>query len=313
MLRFLERYGLISAFVIIFLISSVFIDSFFTFSNVLNIFSQSLVVLILGFGLTIILISGEIDLSFAGWVPLASTLFARLLATSISPYLAIVIVLIAGALLGSLISFMVVKLRLASFISTIGLMYLTLGINHAITGGRTQWITGSLNRDIFFGTLGPFPKSVLILLVLFSGLYILINHTRFGLKLKATGEHKENSIALGINTKVVKTISFVMGSVLFSFAAILQTVRVSGAMEQSGMTLMLSVMAIAFIGQVAFGIGKATIKGALLAALLLALIENAFTLIQAPFWYFPLIESVVLILAVVVNNLRTREIIQIEF
>ena len=313
LLRLLERYGFAGVLTLVFLLSSVFVKSFFTLPNILNIFGQSLVVTILGFGLTIILIAGEIDLSFAGWVPLASTIFAQLLMHGVSPLLALLVILVLGGVMGLFMSLLVVKVKVSSFVSSIGVMFLLLGVNHYITGGNTQWITGLVDRNLFYGSLGGIPKPVLILLLLFLILYILINHTQFGTYLKATGEDQESSKALGINTGLLKTWAFILGIILFSFAAVLQTIRVSGAIEQSGMTLMLPVMAVAYVGQVAIEAGRPTILGTFMAAFLVGLMNNSFALLQFPFWYAPLIEGIILVVAVAVKNIRGRKIVQVEF
>jgi ribose transport system permease protein len=308
----IQRYAILGVLLILFVVFSLAVRAFFTFDNLMNLLVQSTVLGIVGFGLAVIMLAGEIDISFAGSIPLAGSVFATLLLGGMSMGLALLVTVALGIVIGLVIAFLVTRLKLVSFITTVAAMFLLQGIWHVYSGGNTIWLDQVLNRSILFGNIGPVPRIVLIFAVVFVLLYILTEQTPFGLRLQAVGKDAEAARAAGINPAWMKTTAFVLGGAIFMFGAFLSTVRLSGALASSGADLMLPVMTVAFVGQTVLGMGRPNIPGVLMGALLLGMINNAFVLMNLPIWSVPMANGVILMLAIALANIGKRDIIQIS-
>jgi len=280
--------------------------------NLMNLLVQSTILGIVGFGLAIVMIAGEIDLAFAGVIPLEGAVFATLLTSGTSLWLSLIITLAVGLLVSYIISLLVTRLKLVSFVSTIAMMFLLQGIWYAYTGGKNIYLEEYLNRDLIFGTVGVVPRIVILFVIIFIILYLFTEQTPFGTRLRVVGEDPESARTMGLNPNLYKTAGFMIGGLIFAVGTFLQTARMSGALATSGANMLLPVMTIAFVGQTVLGMGRPNIPGVLLASLLLGMINNAFVLLKLPFWSVPMAEGVILIIAIYLTNIGKRDVVQIN-
>lgn len=310
--NFIQKYTVFIILLALFILFSLASPTFMKVDNLMNLLVQSTILGIVGFGLAVIMIAGEIDLAFAGVIPLEGAIFATLLTTGSSIWVAGLAALGIGLLVSLLISLLVTKLKLVSFVSTIAMMFLLQGIWYAYTGGKNIYLEGFLDRNLIFGTVGAIPRVVILFGIVFIFLYILMEQTPFGLKLRIVGEDPKSARTMGLNPDSYKTAGFLIGGCIFALGAFLSTARLSGALATSGANLLMPVMTAAFVGQTVLGMGRPNIPGVLLAALLLGMINNAFVLLRLPFWSVPIAEGVILIIAIYLANINQREIVQIS-
>lgn len=308
----LQKNAVILILLILFILFSLTAKSFLSVDNLLNMLVQSTVLGIVGFGLVVIMISGEIDLAFAGVVPLEGAIFATLLQNGVSIGTAVLAAFATGIVVALVIVFLVTQLQLSSFVTTIALMFLLQGIWYTFTGGKNIFLEGELNRELLFGTIWGVPRVVIVFLIIFGLLYLVMEHTPFGLRLRAVGEDVESARTMGLNPNRYKTAAFILGGLIFALGAYISTVRMSGAMATSGTNLLMPVMTVAFVGQTFWGINRPNILGVFLAAMMLSMINNAFVLMQLPFWSVPMANGIILILAISLANIGKRDIVQIS-
>jgi len=309
----LQKYSIFGILLILFFSFALFTDSFMKMDNLMNLLVQSTILGIVGFGLAIIMIAGEIDLSYAGAIPLGGAIFADMLQKGINLGIALGTLILVGLFISLVISQLVTRIKLVSYVTSIAMMFLLQGIWFAYTGGQNIFIKEELNRDLIFGNLGGVPKIVYLFLIIFVFLYFLTEHTPFGTRLRAVGEDQESVRTMGVNPTIYKTIAFLIGGLIFSIGAFLSTARMSGALATSGANLLMPVMTIAFVGQTFLGMGRPNIPGVFLAALMMAMINNAFVLMRLPFWAVPIANGIILIFAISLANIGKRDIIQIRF
>ena len=310
--EFIQKYTVFIILIILFAIFSIASPAFMQVENLMNLLVQSTILGIVGFGLAVIMIAGEIDLAFAGVIPFEGAIFATLL-TSGSPFwVSALAALGVGLLVSGLIALLVTRLKLVSFVSTIAMMFLLQGIWYAYTGGANIYVEGYLDRELVFGTIGVVPRVVILFALIFLFLYILTEQTPFGVRLRIVGEDPESARTMGLNPNLYKTIGFLIGGVIFALGAFLSTARMSGALATAGANLLMPVMTAAFVGQTVLGMGRPNIPGVLLAALLLGMINNAFVLLRLPFWSVPIAEGVILVIAIYLANINKRDVVQIS-
>jgi len=309
---YIQKYTVFIILIVLFVIFSLASPTFFQLDNLMNLLVQSTILGIVGFGLAVIMIAGEIDLAFAGVIPLEGAIFATLLTQGQPLWLSGLVALGIGLVVSYLISLLVTRLKLVSFVSTIAMMFLLQGIWYAYTGGKNIYLEGFLDRSLVFGTFAGVPRVVILFAALFVILYILTEQTPFGIHLRIVGEDPESARTMGLNPTRFKTAGFLIGGAIFAVGAFLSTARMSGALATSGANLLLPVMTAAFVGQTVLGMGRPNIPGVLLAALLLGMINNAFVLLRLPFWSVPIAEGVILIIAISLANINQRDLVQIS-
>lgn len=310
--EFIQKYTVFIILIILFVIFSIASPTFIQVDNLMNLLVQSTILGIVGFGLAVIMIAGEIDLAFAGVIPFEGAVFATLLTNGRPFWVAALATLAIGLLVSYLISLLVTRLKLVSFVSTIAMMFLLQGIWYAYTGGKNIYLEGFLDRSMVFGLVGAVPRVVILFAVIFIVLYILTEQTPFGLRLRIVGEDPESARTMGLNPNLYKTAGFLIGGAIFALGAFLSTARMSGALATAGANMLMPVMTAAFVGQTVLGMGRPNIPGVLLAALLLGMINNAFVLLRLPFWSVPIAEGLILIIAIYLANINKRDVVQIS-
>jgi len=310
--EFVQKYTVFIILIVLFVIFSIASPTFMQVDNLMNLLVQSTILGIVGFGLVMIMIAGEIDLAFAGVIPFEGAIFATLLTNGRPFWVAALSTLAIGLLVSYVISLLVTRLKLVSFVSTIAMMFLLQGIWYAYTGGKNIYLEDYFNRDIVFGLVGAVPRVVILFAVIFIILYFLTEQTPFGLRLRIVGEDPESARTMGLNPIVYKTAGFLIGGAIFAIGAFLSTARMSGALATAGANMLMPVMTAAFVGQTVLGMSRPNIPGVLLAALLLGMINNAFVLLRLPFWSVPIAEGLILIIAIYLTNINKRDVVQIS-
>lgn len=307
-----QRYAILGVFVGLFVIFAVTVPSFLTLENVMNIIVQSSILGVVGLGLNLVMMSGEIDISFSGSVPLLASVFALLLQRGVSIGLAFGAICGMGVLIALINALLVTRLRLNSFVATIAVTFLLTGIWYAFTGGSSIWVGDTFDREWVYGYVGPMPRIGLILLSVFLVLYVLSEHTRFAMALRAVSASPDAARAAGIGVERTKMYAFVGAGLIFASSSVLSIARLSGAMATAGADIMMPVMTIAFVGQCMLGMGRPNMPGVLIGTLLLGMVNNAFVLMRLPFWSVPMAYGVILMSSIALANIGRRDITQVR-
>ena len=307
-----ERYSILGVFVLLFLLFVAFVPAFSSLGNITNLLVQSSVLGVLALGLNLVMMSGDIDISFAGSVPLLASIFTILIQRSLSPWLAFVALCIVGGMIGLINVTLVTRLKLNSFIATVAVMFLLTGAWYAFTGGTTVWLGEAFKGGLLNYSVGPVPLVGCIMLVLAALLYVVSEQTPFAMAMRAVRTDPDAARSAGISVSGTKTIAFVATGAVFALGAVLSVTRLSGAMATAGTDFMLPTMTIAFVGQSVLGIGRPNMPGILIGALLLGMINNAFVLMNLPFWSVPIAYGFVLLASIALSNIGRTEIVQVK-
>ena len=226
-----------SEFVIYFVFAGIFILFAVTLSgrgflkpqNLMNIARQTAMIAIMSVGMTFVLSSAEIDLSFGSTVALSAVLTALALRGTQSVFLAVSVGLLVGLLVGGINGVFVGYVGIPSFLVTLGMM--------GIVTGTARWVTQlqsiPIDNDVFAfifggGDLGVVPILFLWTLIVTGFGFLLLNRTPFGREVLATGGNGVSAIYSGIQVKRVKLKVFILNAVLASFSGILYAGRLQG-------------------------------------------------------------------------------------
>jgi len=256
-----------------------FDKGFLSGSNLMNIARQTAMTSIMAIGMTFVLSTGEIDLSFGSVVALSSIITTKILNSTGSILLAIVCGLAIGAVIGLANGLLVAKMNIPSFLVTLGMNGIVLGL--------ARWVSNlqsiPVNNDVFTfifgsGDIGPIPILFVWTVSLTIIGHLLLKKTPYGRRVLATGGNKISAMYSGIKVPNIKISVMLLNSVMAALAGILYSGRLHGARYTLGENDVMIVIAAVIIGGTSMNGGKGSVVGSLLGALIMGILNNGLIL-----------------------------------
>ncbi len=301
---YIRQYGVLIALAVIFVIFAAIEPAYYSVENILTIIRQASIVGILAIGLTTVVISGEFDMSFAAIASLTGVLSVFLMGRFYIPAIpAWIIALIAGVAVGALNGFIIVYLGVPSIIETIGMMTVLAGVTKFITGGASLYyatfpdIFPVLGRAFVFKIV-PTPVVIFLLVIIF--FVIVLEHTKKGRYLHAVGGNPTASTHVGIDVKKIKFQSLIFSSITGGLGGIMIGSLLGSAVPGMGEGNLIPGISAMFLGAVFLRDGQPNIWGTIVGALLLAVLENGFVMVNMPFFMKEIVLGAVLIISVTI-------------
>ena len=295
---------LLVIFVIIFAVT-VINPKFITIKNIVTILGQISVIGILTMAMSMLLISGGIDLSIGNIMALSAVVMAALLGKGCSIIIVIVCGIITGMLCGLLNGFIIAKSKCIPLIITLGTGQIFYGLSLTISKGRIMSFSGVfdiLSKTKFFGI---FPAMLIVLILMILLAYILMNKTVIGKRLMAIGGNEKNAYLCGIEIDKYKILIYSLAGMFCSIAAIVFSARIDSITANAGLGYETSALTAAIIGGVTFEGGKGSIAGAFLGCILMGVISNAMNILQVETYIQTIITGVIIAAAVVFSNVAS--------
>src|SRR5437773_5818025 len=291
----------------LFIALSILSPYFLTLQNLSSVCRQTAVITIIALGMTIIMISGGIDLSL-GAVPAGARIWrAQLLESRHSRGAGVAGAMLAGAAWGLLNAALITRLKVSPCIATLGTMGAARGVTLVITNGMPV-----VNLPASFGRLGdgnilrivPVPLAILVALALLTG--FILKYTRMGRYAYAIGSNVEAARYAGVPIRRYLVAIYTFGGALTGLAGMIEASRLVTGQPTAGYGYELSVIAAVVIGGASLSGGEGTVAGTIAAAFLTGLTSNGSNLPRvSPFSPQDVIGSVI-VLAVAVDELRKR-------
>lgn len=286
--------------------------TFLTPFNVQVILMQTAVVGIAALGMTLIIISGGIDLSVGSTVALGTILIALLLRAGYSAIVAAAAGVAGAVVIGALIGVLVTGLRLRPFIVTLGMLAAVRGLALQMAGNKTvvprrgTWLNELLNlpsRERMFTSVAPGVWILLALALLTSG---ILRYTRFGRHVFAIGSNEQTARLCGVNVALTKLLIYTVAGLLFGVAAVLQFSYLTLGDPTTAGGFELAVIAAVVIGGASLSGGEGTVLGTMVGALLMVVVANGCTKLGFENSVQLMVTGVIIILAVALDQLRHR-------
>ena len=281
---------------------------FLTRRNIMNTLRQVSLTAICGFGLAMVILVGEIDLSIGSQQAIAGISSVYVLNSTGSIFLAIVAALACGVLVGTINGLLVTKAKINSLIATLGTMAIWRGAAMVITGAVSIQSAVDGFREIATGFIGFIPNAVVLATILFIVIYYVLNHTTFGRKIYAIGGNKEASRLSGLPVDRIKLTVYIISSVLAMLSGVLLASRMASAQPTAGTGFEMIVIASVILGGVSLAGGTGTIAGALIGMMILGVLQNGLTLLDVSSFWQDITRGLVIILAVFVDGARKESI-----
>jgi ribose transport system permease protein len=290
-------------------------DSFLTTDNGLNILRQISVNLCLSIGMTLVIISGGIDLSVGSVLAFSAAVAAGLLKNGIDLPMfeshleftvagAMLAGVVVGGVLGAVNGIVITRLGLPPFIATLGMLSIARGLTELWTGAYPITGLGEEFRQLGTGHLRwvPIPVPIVVvgvLVVLFS---VVTLRTKFGRHLYAVGGAEQAARLSGVNVGRVKLLAYTLSGALSGMAGLLLAARLDSATPTAGEAFELDSIAAVVIGGASLSGGRGSILGAVLGCLIIGILNNGLVLLGvSPFWQ-KVIKGVVILVAVAIDR-----------
>jgi rhamnose transport system permease protein len=286
------------------LLSPYFLSGF----NFYAITSNIMEIAIMALPMTLIIIVGEIDLSVASVLGLASVVLGFLWQRSNSMPLAIVVALLVGVVAGYFNGVLVTRLALPSLVITIGTLALFRGLAYVVLGDQAVSNFPTAFTNFGFGTIPgtELPWSGLIFAVLVVIFAVVLHFSRLGRQLYAMGNNKEAARFAGINVARIKLVLFIISGLLAALAGVIFTARFSSARPDNAVGFELEVVTVVLLGGVDIFGGRGSLPGVVLATFIVAILQNILGLKNISGDIQSLAIGLLLILSVLGPNLARR-------
>jgi ribose transport system permease protein len=310
-LRANSYFGPIAALVFVFLLFTIGTGgSFLSVNNMQVILNLASVAAIMATGSTLVILLGCIDLSAEGLLAFTAILCGYLLkntrtATDLG-IAALPIVIGIGACLGIINGVTTTKLRIPSFIATLGMMYTGMGLSIILSGGATIPVRDSVLQNFVNGRIAGIPNLFLIALGVAVIINIILKSTRFGKSVYAVGGDEVLAKQAGINVDRTKIIVFAIAGALYGMAAFFMVARLQAANPQISKGMLFPSITAVVVGgsSMSGGIGNAT--NAVIGALIVTSLNNGMVLMHINPFVQGAVNGIVLIAAVAATMDRKK-------
>jgi len=298
-----SEYSVVLAFVLIVVVASIVNSDFLAFDNMKNILRQVSIIGIISLGMTVVMLSGGIDLSVGAVLAFIGGISIMTLNASGSIIVALLTAVLTGMAVGFLNGLMVTKGRIASFIATLGMMASARSLmlyiaNGGSISGKVEGYTAISNTDLF-GISYP----VYIFLIITVLLYTLMHKTRFGRYVYAIGSNEKAAQLSAIRVDRVKIGVYALCSVLVSVSAIIESSRLNSVSSaSSGLSYELDAIAAVIIGGTRMTGGKGKIVGTFFGVLVLGILNNMMNLMNVSPYLQGLVKGLIIIVAVLLQK-----------
>jgi len=282
-------------FIIILIIATLLYDDFFTFLNFSNVLRQASILGIISIGMTLLIISGGIDLSVGSVLALSGILAANLSGKGI--IVAILVPLIVSGFIGLINGLVVAKIGMDPFVATLSTMMGVRGIAYLVSDETTVGISN--DSKLFFlgkGTLFGIPVPIIIFISLLLIVSFVAKNFSFGRHVYAVGGNEEAANMMGITVNKVKIKLYILSSLLAGCAGIILSSRLGAGNPGVGEEYHLLVIAMVILGGTLLTGGVGTLSGTFFGVLIITLITNIFNLHGqvSPWWQNVLMGLIVL-------------------
>lgn len=311
-LRGAREFGIVLFIILISIIVGIRNPRFLTWGNLHDMLLDTAVLAMVAMGMMLVLVTGGIDLSAESVLALTGMVAGMIIRDhpNLPPSFMFLFGFLFGGLLGALTGFIVAWGRVLPIIATLSMMYVYRGITFLVSKG--QWIDAHEMPESFkamaTGRALGFSNLIAFVLVAYVIFYYFLNYTRTGREIYAVGSNLEAARIIGIPTKFIIWLVYVLSGALAGLGGVMWVARYASAQNDTAAGFVLTVVAACVLGGVSISGGTGTIPGVFLGAITIGIINNALPMVRvSPFWKMAL-QGFIILAAAVVNVLIARNV-----
>ena len=314
----LGEYGAFIALALLVVGLSLISPEFRSPSNFMNLLRQATFNGLIAFGMTCVILSDGIDLSVGSTFALSAIVCAELIMMGLPAFVAILVALVVGTLLGVVSGLLVTKGRLQPFIATLITMTAYRGLAMILTDGKpiSRLAESATSGAFLFKALGKgnvvatfsdaikVPIPALILILAFAVFYFFLNHTTYGRRIYATGSNAKCATLVGVNTNKIKISVYAISGFMSALAGLIMISRVNSAQPTLGSGYELDAIAAVALGGTSMSGGRGKITGTVAGVLIIAVLNNGLNIMEVTSYYQDVIKAIVILVAVLSDRKR---------
>ena len=308
-----REFGVLAALLVLCVAMSFASPYFLKPQNIFNVLRGMSTIGIMAIGMTMVIVSGGIDLSVGSLAAVSAMLTARLMTYhEVPPWISVICGLLMGLLLGATNGFIITRIKVNPFITTLGMMSVARGLTYLLATGLQGSVASNIpmrNEQVNFlgsGYIGKVPFPVIEMVVLVTIFSLFLKHVVLGRQIYAVGSNEQAARLSGVNVGNVRLFVYTLLGGLAAWAGVMGAGLLSTAPTNLGLGTELDVIAAVVIGGASLAGGEGTILGAVIGAAIMAVIRNAFVLLKLPIYLQTITIGVVIIIAVALDQLRKR-------
>jgi ribose/xylose/arabinose/galactoside ABC-type transport system permease subunit len=280
---------------------------FLTSRNLLNVLLQTSINITVAVGVTMVILTGGIDLGVGSVVALTGVTLGTMLKANLPIPVAFLIAVLVGALTGIINGLLVSKGRVPAFVATLGMMSAARGLSLIITGGQSIYVFPRSFLNFFgIGYLWFIPMPVVIAAVVVIIAQYILSQTRFGRYVYAIGGNPEAARLAGVKVTLMLIMTYVIAGVTYAIGGTILTARLNSAQPIAGVGYELDAIAAAVIGGTSLSGGVGTVWGTVLGALIMGVLRNGLNLMNISSYIQQVLIGTVIVGAVLVDRMRNK-------
>lgn len=318
--RITKKYMMEIILVVMFILLALFANGFLTINNLLGIFRNMAITGVIAFGMTMVIIGGEIDLAVGSGIGLSAVITALVstkaaeagMDANLASVLAMVAALVTGMIVGIFNGVLRTKFKIPSFIITLAMLNVLYGVAAIISNGfpvviSSEWYS-FIGAGQLFSTEGflGIPVPALWLLIVFVIISLVMNHTRFGREVYAVGGNPESARLSGINVTKVKIIIMTVVQTLAAFSGIIMSSQVLAGSSQFGRGYEMDVVSAVIIGGASLNGGIGKTWGTFIGIIFLGILMNGMTLLGVDDFVKYVVRGTLILVAVLLNTIQLQ-------
>jgi ribose/xylose/arabinose/galactoside ABC-type transport system permease subunit len=276
---------------------------FLNASNLLNVVRNASILIIIGVGQTITLTAKDVDLSCGSVISLTSVV-AAIMMNQLGIYFpfAIIAALLIGVGLGLINGLLITYVGLPAFIATYGTLWVVFGFAYLILRGAVVYGFPEGFRFIGNGNLLGIPMPIIVMAIVFVVAYFVLHHTTLGRRFFATGANPQAARMSGVKETRIVIIAYVISGFLAALAGLVLIAYTNGSEATIGASYLLPVLAVVVMGGTSLAGGQGCLTGTLVAALIMAVINNGMNILAIPAIWQQLVVGVMIVGTVLVDR-----------
>jgi simple sugar transport system permease protein len=317
---FIVKYGFILVTVFLFVWFALSEPSFRMQNTLFSMLKFTSVVAITGLGVTLTMVVGGLDLSVGATAGLSVTLSAMTMVIyAQTGGVALIVVLLGGALVGLFNAFLIVVLKIPDLLATLGTMFTIMGLKLVPVDGQSV-SSGLILRDgsvapgrftegfllIDRAYIGPVPLPVAIFFFLAFVVWIFLTRTRWGRVMYAIGSNPEAARLAGVKVQRYRALAYVLSGVFASIGGLILSSRIGQGDISAGNSLLLDAVAVSLVGTSVLGMARPNAWGTILGAVLIGIVITGLTIKGFPYYAQDVVKGLVLLTALIFSFTLSR-------
>ena len=303
----LNEIGLLAAILILYIVLGLSASGFLSMDNQLGLLRNAATIGIAAWGVTLVIIAGEIDISIGPAVAFASVIVAKgATEWNLGVLGAILLTLAMGLLWGALAGWLRARFNVPSFITTLGLWSVLGGLALYMTDALPVPLPESALFDVLGGSVLGVPTAALVMLVLFAVFAYIAKYTAYGRSVYATGGNAAAAQLAGLNVARVRILLFATTGLLAAITGVLLAARLGSGNGGAAAGLEFDVIAAVVIGGTALAGGRGSLGGTFLGVVFITVIANGLVLLGVNSFFQDVVRGLIIVGAVLINVVISR-------